>query len=91
MQVGPWHHLCYDLSEVLFSSLPEVGSDYVGLVTTLSFEACDTKRCVEITTLDDDVKEDTEDFGVSLQNLSHGRIALTRPEGIITLTDNDGR
>ena len=83
--------MCNDLSEVLFSSLPEVGSDYVGFVTTLSFEACDTKRCVEITTLDDDVKEDTEDFGVSLQNPSHGRIAVTRPEGIITLTDNEGR
>ena len=57
----------------------------------ISFDACEVKQCVEVIIVDDEVNEDSEDFGVSLQNSSHHRIALTRPEGTITIMDNDGR
>ena len=65
--------------------------DYIGLSTILSFLACETKQCVDVTIVDDEVSEGDESFDVTLERTPglNMRITLDPVDGIIRIIDND--
>ena len=57
------------------------------------FAACQTRSCVNVSIMDDDVLGDVESFNVTLENTTDldSRIILDPVNGIIVIIDNDGR
>ena len=66
------------------------GSDYTGTSGTLRFEPGDTTRTVQVTVLDDEIREDAETFSVVLSDPVGATIADGTGEGTIT-DDDQGR
>ena len=66
--------------------------DHIGLSTILNFPACETKQCVDVTIVDDDVLENVESFDVTLERTLglDTRITLDPVDGAIEITDNEG-
>ena len=67
--------------------------DYDALSTVLNFDACETRSCVNVTIVDDSVDEQTEVFAVTLRRSVglDSRIRLNPVDGVIEITDNDGK
>ena len=67
--------------------------DYIGLSTILMFEACQRRRCVNVTIVDDEVLETViESFTVTLERTPglDNRIALRPVDGVFEIRDDDG-
>ena len=66
--------------------------DYIGLSTILSFPACETKQCVNVTIVDDEVLENVELFDVTLERTPglDMRIRLDPVDGVVEIIDDDG-
>ena len=77
------------MSHVYFTVSP---MDYVTLAEVLTFDACETQRCVAVTIMDDLVNDPEENFHVSLGRTLglDSRITLGPVEGEIAIEDNDG-
>ena len=41
--------------------------DYIGLASILNFAACETRKCVEITIVDDTPNEPVEEFDITME------------------------
>ena len=67
--------------------------DYGALNVTLVFEACDTRKCVNISITDDEVDESDESFTYHLRRTSllDSKIDLDQVDGKIEIIDNDGK
>ena len=66
--------------------------DYLELNTILSFAACEIRRCVNVTIVDDLVDEPLEFFDYTLEGTPglDSRITLDPVDGVVEITDNDG-
>ena len=66
--------------------------DYLELNTILSFAACETRRCVNVTIVDDLVDEPLESFDYTLERTPglDSRISLDPVDGVVQINDNDG-
>ena len=66
--------------------------DYRELNTILSFAACETRRCVNVTIVDDLVDEPIERFAYTLERTPglDMRIRLDPVDGVVQINDNDG-
>ena len=60
--------------------------------TLLMFDACQTKRCLEIAIMDDVIPENRESFSVTLERTPtlDSRITLHPASGEIQISENDG-
>ena len=68
--------------------------DYSGFSMTLTFDTCETRRCVNVNIVDDLVDEPDEVFDYILGPLPAGldsRITIRPDMGEIVITDNDGK
>ena len=68
--------------------------DYLGQNNTLSFAACETKRCVNVAIVDDLLNEPIEFFDYTLERTPNldTRISLTPVDGRLEIIDNnDGK
>ena len=67
--------------------------DYLELSSILSFAACETQRCVNVTIVDDLMVEPDTIFDYTLERTSglDMRISLDPIDGQIKITDNDGK
>ena len=57
------------------------------------FEACQRRRCVNVTIVDDEVLErEVESFTVTLERTPglNNRITLNPVDGVVEITDDDG-
>ena len=66
--------------------------DYIGFSRNLSFAACETRQCVNITIVDDLVIEPVEKFDVSLErNIDlDTRISLQPVGARVIINDDEG-
>ena len=66
--------------------------DYGSLNVTLMFAACETRRCMNVTIVDDGVQEPEENFFYTLERTPglDSRIDLDPTLGEIVIRDNDG-
>ena len=66
--------------------------DYGALSTILTFDTCETRVCVTILIMDDDIPEGTESFNVTLEGTPglDDRITLAPVDGEIQISDRDG-
>ena len=67
--------------------------DYMGFSMTLTFAACETRRCVDVNIVDDLVDGPDEVFDYSLEPTTSGldpRITVRPDEGEVVIADNDG-
>ena len=66
--------------------------DYIDLSTILSFPACGTKQCVDVTIVNDEVLENVESFNVTLERTPglDMRIILDPVDGVVEIIDDDG-
>ena len=66
--------------------------DYTELNSMLSFAACETRRCMNVTIVDDLVNEPPELFVYTLERTPglDTRISLDPIDGRMSITDNDG-
>ena len=77
---------------LLFSSIPESGSDYEYLSTNLSFEPHDLRSCLDIDIIDDCTVEKLEErFEVQMDRTRGllARIKLDGADSLVYVTDND--
>ena len=67
--------------------------DYIRLSRILSFAACETRQCVDITIVDDLVNEPVEEFDVTLERTLglDSRISLDPVDARVLIRDNDGK
>ena len=67
--------------------------DYEALSTTLMFAACETRRCVNVTIVDDIIVEPCEMLDVTLKRIPglNGRISLSSMAAIIEIINDDGK
>ena len=69
------------------------GMDYITLDVMLEFDACESRKCLNVSIVDDSVDERNEYFTFHLRrtvNL-HNRISLNPANGSSLILDNDGR
>ena len=66
--------------------------DYLALNSILSFDACQTRRCTDVTIMNDLVDEPLEYFDFTLERTPDldTRISLNPVDGRIAIIDNDG-
>ena len=66
--------------------------DYGAVSTILMFDACYTRRCVDVTILNDADNEPDEMFGITLERIPdlNDRTTLDPVTGDITIVDDDG-
>ena len=59
----------------------------------LTFPACETRACEEVTIIDDDILEMTESFNATLTRTLNldPRITLDPVHAVVIILDNDGR
>ena len=76
----------------MYDLFPGSPMDYQLSSTILAFGACDTRLCVEIPIVDDEVVEWTESFTVTLERRSdlNSRITLDPVDGVVEIIDSDG-
>ena len=62
-------------------------------VLVLPFAPCDKRICVDVPIVDDEIVENVDTFEVSLQRPPglDSRITLSPVDGIIDISDNDGK
>ena len=74
----------------LFSTVDPM--DYAGISNILSFAACEIRRCVNVTIVDDLVDEPLEFFDYTLERTPglDPRIELNPVDGRVEIIDNDG-
>ena len=72
-------------------SIPATRGDYRYLSTRLLFRVGETEQCRNITILNDDTQENTEDFFFSLQRVpgTDSRINIFEERGEVIITDCD--
>ena len=60
--------------------------------TILMFDACNTRHCVDVTSVNDTVDEPDEMFGITLERTPglNDKITLDPVDGDITIVDDDG-
>ena len=77
-------HNYYDNS-ILYTHFIVSPSDFGARSNILRFDACDTRRCLSVTTVDDSVSESTEYFSVTLERTPglDSRITLSPANGNI--------
>ena len=65
--------------------------DYTAVSVILMFAECETRRCANISIVDDQTLEMTESFDISLNRTADldNRITLNPAEGTIRIIDND--
>ena len=68
-------------------------SDFHTISTNVTFGACETRHCVEVTIVNDDELENTESFVVTLERTSNldRRIILAPANTRVNINDDDGR
>ena len=90
---GNIHMILYSsiIHSVLYTTLV-TPMDYGAVNVTLSFEACDIRRCVNVTIINDEVLEDVESLDVTLERPPglDIRVTLLPVDGEIIITDDDG-
>ena len=66
--------------------------DYHAVSTLLTFESCSTRQCIDITIVNDSVKEGIESFFVRLQRTSDldPRITLNTTSAVVEITEPTG-
>ena len=75
------------------STLPVLGSDYGLEREILRFGACETRQCLMLPIVNDDVIEDMESFSIHLEKslgLSN-RFTVDLSVKVINITDDDGK
>ena len=67
--------------------------DYIAFSMDLSFAACETRQCVNITIVDDSVEEPVEEFDVTLERTMglNPRIRLRPVDARVVIHDDDGK
>ena len=67
--------------------------DYIELSRILTFPACETKQCVNITIVDDSVEEPVEEFDVTLEGTIglDSRIRLNPVDARVLIHDDEGK
>ena len=67
--------------------------DYEALSTNLMFAACEKRRCVNVTIVDDTIVEPCEIFYVTLERVPdlNSRISLSSMDAMIEIIDDDGK
>ena len=66
--------------------------DYIGFSMTLTFDTCETRRCVNVDIVDDMVDERLEFFDYILEPLTTGldpRITIRPDIGVVIIIDDD--
>ena len=83
----------YKTQQMFACIFTEEPMDYIGLSRILSFPACDTRQCVNITIVDDLVDEPDEIFDVTLERTPglDSRITLNPVDARVLIRDNDGK
>ena len=71
----------------LFS--PVLGDDYSTTSTRLLFDTCDSRACINVSVMDDNIAEKVESFNVTLEMI-HPKIRLESVHGVVTIVDDDG-
>ena len=74
-------------------AVAESPDDYLSLTVILTFPACETRACEEVTIIDDDILETTESFNATLTRTPNldPRITLDPFNAVVIILDNDGR
>ena len=67
---------------------PMVGADYSDVTVELTFDENTTEACVDISIIDDDIVEDTEDFSVTLAT-DDSAVMLEPDSAIVNILDQD--
>ena len=73
--------------------IPVASEDYTTLTTILTFEARETRRCVDIAIVDDCVVErKLESFrgGLTRTRDLDSRIRVSKVDAVVNITDDDG-
>ncbi len=65
-------------------------SDYVAVTVDLVFDANTSRSCVNVTTTEDVIYEDSEVFDVNLDAADMPDVTVAPDKGEITITDEDG-
>ena len=84
--------LCYYMLVTFYILIISVSPlDYEVLSTTLMFAACETRRCVDVSIVDDVIVEPIETFAVTLERTPDldSMITLNPVEEEINVIDND--
>jgi len=66
--------------------------DYTGGATVFMFDTCDTRKCVDIQIVDDNIEEHTEFFSATLERTPglDSRIYLDPDSATVEITNDDG-
>ena len=67
--------------------------DYGAVSIVMMFDSCQVRSCVDISIVNDTILEDEEAFDVTLLRTIglDSRIRLNPVDGVVVITDNDGR
>ena len=80
---------------MILSQSAESPMDYLGIDNILSFDACETRRCMNVAIVDDLVEElpPNEFFHYTLGRTLglDMRISLAPVDGVVEIIDNDGK
>ncbi|CAI8013530.1 Receptor-type tyrosine-protein phosphatase F, partial [Geodia barretti] len=69
----------------------ESPADYVAVDQVLTFAACESQRCVNVSLANDLVSEPEETFSLSLTRSTRSHISITSATGVVVITDDDER
>ncbi|CAI8036866.1 hypothetical protein GBAR_LOCUS20654, partial [Geodia barretti] len=69
----------------------ESPADYVAVDQVLTFAACESQRCVNVSLANDLVSEPEETFSLSFTRFSRSHISITSATGVVVITDDDDR
>ena len=66
--------------------------DYEGITSLLMFSSCETRKCINVTIVNDAIAEDTEFFTAHLGRTDglDPRITLDPDNATVYINDNDG-
>jgi hypothetical protein len=67
----------------------ESPADYVAVDQVLTFAACESQRCVNVSLANDLVSEPEETFSLSLTRSTRSHISITSATGVVVITDDD--
>ena len=68
-----------------------LGNSIVGTTIILGFAQCEKKSCVSVSIVDDVIVEDVETYGITLEKTPDLGLTLDPADGVVKITDNDGR
>lgn len=72
------------------SSTHTAPDDYIDIVSELTLDGSTARSCANVTVLDDDILEPTEELVVMLTE-DDTRVNVDRDQAIVQITDNDGK